>query len=737
MILKHWQTRWQQFHSRHGLRVKTPTVLQIEAVECGAAALGMILSYYGRIVPLAELRQACGVSRDGSSAANVVAAGRTYGMDAKGFKKTLDNLQELTPPYIVYWQFDHFLVVEGFIKDQVYVNDPASGPRQMSLAEFDRGYTGIVLVMRPGEKFQPGGMKRSIFQALHKRLQHSIPALIYCVLAGFLLVLPNLALPVFSQIFIDSVLMQNRWEWLWPLLFGLMIVILLQGVLTALQLRYLRRLKIKLAVGLSSQFIWHVLRLPISFYGQRFPGEISSRVSINDQVADILTGQLTRTIISLVMVVFYAVVMLWYNWILTLVVIGLAIANVVALQWVAQQRVDANLKTAQNYGKVNGVAIAGLQSIETLKASGLESDFFARWAGYYTKASNAQQELNLTNQRLNLLPAFLTALSTVLILVIGGWQVVQGSLTLGALLAFQLLMRNFLEPVNSLIRFGSTLQDLDGNLVRLDDVLDNSLDPALASEPLHATVTPQSDLKRLQGTIELRNITFGYSKATAPLIQGFNLTIQPGQRIALVGGSGSGKSTVAKLVAGLYEPWEGEIRFDGVPSSQIPRAVLTDSIAVVDQDILLFADTVRANLTLWEPNIADRLLEKACEDAAIYDIVLSLPGGLDAPLIEGAANLSGGQRQRLEIARALVNQPAILIMDEATSALDSETEKMIDRNLRRRGCTCLIVAHRLSTIRDCDEIIVLDRGKVIQRGKHEDLWQSGGYYANLISSEAA
>jgi ATP-binding cassette, subfamily C, bacterial len=735
--LSNWKANPAQPQTSQGRRVKTPTVLQIEAVECGAAALGMMLGYYHRIVPLAELRQACGVSRDGSSAANIVAAARNYGLDAKGFKKSLDKLQELTPPYIIFWQFDHFLVVEGFGKGQVYVNDPASGRRAMSLDEFDRGYTGIVLVMRPGEAFQPGGQKQSVLTALSQRLRGSMPALLYCVAAGFLLVLPNLTLPIFSQVFIDRVLTQNQLDWFPALLLGLLLTIVIQGIVTAIQLRQLRRLKIKLAVGLSSRFIWHVLRLPVSYYAQRFPGEISSRVSINDQVADALTGQLTTTIISLVMVAFYAAVMLWYNWLLTLVVIFFAIANVVILQWVGQQRVDANLKMAQNYGKVNGVAIAGLQSLETLKASGLESDFFSRWAGYYAKATNAQQELNITNQRLNLLPSLLTLLSTVALLTIGGWQVMQGSLTIGMLLAFQLLMRNFLEPVNRLVRFGSTLQDLEGNLVRLDDVLENAADQSLTQPEVSSELANPDTVGRLEGKIELRNLSFGYSRVAAPLIQNFNLTIQPGQRVALIGGSGSGKSTLAKLVAGLFEAWEGEILLDGVPRSQWSRAVLTDSIAVVDQDILLFADTVRANLTLWDVTVPNAAVEAACRDAAIHDVVLALPGGLDAPLLEGASNLSGGQRQRLEIARALVNNPAILIMDEATSALDAETEKLIDQNLRRRGCTCLIVAHRLSTIRDCDEIVVLDRGQVIQRGTHEDLWQEGGYYANLISSESS
>ena len=754
-----WQTAWQTLRQavfkkpeqRHQFkRARTPTLLQMEAVECGAAALGIMLGYYDRIVPLAELRQACGVSRDGSSAANVLAAAKNYGMNAKGFKKGLQSLKALPPPYIIFWQFDHFLVVEGFDKDRIYVNDPAIGQRTVSPEEFDQGYTGIVLVMEPGETFTKGGKKKSALRALQTRLDGSALALAYCVAAGFLLVLPNLAIPVFSQVFVDNILIKNRLGWV-PYLLGIMVVtLMLQGVLTLLQLRYLRKLKIKLSVTMSSQFIWHLLRLPISYYAQRYSGEISSRIRINDRVASVLTGQLTTTVISTVMVFFYAALMLRYSWILTIGVVLFAIANVLALQWVSRQRVDANIKVAQNFGKVNGVAIAGLQSVETLKASGLESDFFARWAGYYTKATNAQQELNLVNQKLSLLPSLITSLSTVFLLAVGGWQVIQGDLSIGMLLAFQLLTVSFLTPVNNLVRFGSTLQDLEGNLLRLDDVLDNPTDPSLepspeaASDPILSTspqvLQPKSFTAssfRLQGYIELKDITFGYSRVAPPLIQKFNLSIKPGQRVALVGGSGSGKSTLAKIVAGLYEPWEGEVRFDGISRVKIPRAVLTDSVSVVDQEILLFADTIRANLSLWDSTIPDQTLEKACADADILEVILSIPSGLDALLIEGAANLSGGQRQRLEIARALVNKPSILIMDEATSALDSETEKMIDQNLRRRGCTCLIVAHRLSTIRDCDEIIVLDRGQVVQRGTHEALWQAGGHYTQLIRSESA
>lgn len=719
-------------------RVKTPTVLQMEAVECGAAALGIILSYYNRIVPLAELRQACGVSRDGVTAANILKAARNYGMVAKGFKKSLESLPQLRFPFIVFWHFNHFLVVEGVGKDYVYLNDPAVGPRRVSYQEFDEGYTGVVLVMEPGGEFQSGGQKPSLVLALGSRLRSSVGALLYCILASFLLVIPSLVIPAFSQIFVDNVLMGSRPGWLPYLLFGMMITVCLQGLLTLLQLRYLRGLKIKLSVSLSSRFVWHVLRLPVSFYAQRFAGEISNRIRLNDDVADVLSGRLTITVISTFMVVFFAIAMFQYDVVLTLIVIFFAAVNVLTLQWVSRQRVDANLRLVQEYGKASGIAIAGLQSMETLKASGLESDFFARWVGYYTKAINAQQELGLINRILGLLPTLLSALTAASLLIIGGWRVINGSLSIGMLVAFQLLMQSFQQPVNRLVQFGSTLQTLQGNLQRLDDVLTNEVDPQLQeqedSRPPSSSFSfhPSPFFPRLHGYIDLKDLTFGYSPLEPPLIENFNLSIKPGQRIAFVGGSGSGKSTLAKVIAGLYDAWSGEIYFDGIPRSDISRSVLTNSIAVVEQDILLFAGTIRENLTLWDTTVPDRALHRACQDAAIHEVILSIPGGYDAQLLEGAVNLSGGQRQRLEIARALVNNPSILIMDEATSALDTETEKMIDQKLRQRGCTCLIVAHRLSTIRDSDEIIVLERGKVVQRGTHEELWQQPGHYAQLI-----
>ena len=724
-------------------RVRTPTLLQMEVVECGAAALGIILGYYSRIVPLAELRDECGVSRDGSSAFYLVKAARNYGLTAKGFKAPLEILKTIPSPYIIFWNFNHFVVVEGFGKKCVYLNDPATGRRRVSLEEFDRAYTGVILVMEPGPSFQKGGKKRNTLAALVSRLRYSWGTILFSLFAGFLLTVPRLAVSAFSQVFVDEILVSQRQDWIQPLVLGMVLTAVLRGILASLRLTYLRNLMLKLSVTMSGQFVWHILRLPVGFYAQRFAGEISSRLSLNDKVAEILSGTLGKTIIDTLMMVFYFLIMLQYDRLLTGIAFVFASINFFALQLMLRTRVDANLKLAQEYGKVNGVAIAGIQTIETLKASGLESDSFAKFAGYYAKALNAQQDLGLQSQVLTILPTLLSALMTASILIVGGFKVMDGTLSVGMLVAYQSLMAGFLGPIDSLINFGSLLQDLEADLNRLDDVLQNSVDPEVEKGPEESEgeggktfSLPQSPITLgLQGYVELQNITFGYSRVEKPLIEDFSLSLKPGQRVAVVGTSGSGKSTIAKLICGLYQPWSGEILFDGTPRKQISRSVLTSSLAMVEQDIFLFGGTVRENLTLWDSTVAPADLVKACQDAAIHDTILSLPGGYEAKLIEGGMNLSGGQRQRLEIARAMVRNPAVLVLDEATSSLDAQTELIIDRNLRRRGCSCVVIAHRLSTIRDCDEIIVLEQGLVVQRGTHEQLWAQGGNYVRLLRTE--
>ncbi len=693
----------------------------------------MILGYHGRYVPLEALRVACGVSRDGSKASNVVKAARRYGLEAKGYRKDPAGLAEFKPPYIVFWNFNHFLVVEGFGKGKVFLNDPAQGSRTVTTEEFDQGFTGVVLVFTPGPEFTPGGRKPRALSDVMLRVSESLPTMSYGLLAGLLMILPGLALPVFTQVFVDAVLVRGHQDWLRPLLIGMAIALVLTGALKALELRFAKRLITKLSVTLTSRFMWHVLRLPIGFYAQRFAGEISNRVALNDKVAGVLAGPLLRAMLDAVMVFVYGAVMLAYDPLLAGIAVALALLNVGALRAVIRLNSDDTMRLGLEYGKAAGVSISGIQSIETLKASGLEGDFFARWAGAYTKAVNTQQQIGRRQAMMGALPPLLNALSVMAILVLGGFRIMDGALSIGMLVAFQSLLTSFNAPVGRLLDFAQTLQSLGADLSRLDDIIANPVDPQTDAPAL-----PRDDASvRLEGRVELRGVTFGYSPLEEPLISGFDLVLEPGQRVAFVGASGSGKSTVAKLVAGLYEPWQGEIRFDGTPRAEIPRQVLAHSVAMVDQDLFFFSGTVRENLTLWDATVPDRDLVQAAKDAAIHDVIAGLEGGYDATLLEAGANLSGGQRQRLEIARALLRNPSILILDEATSALDTASERRVEENLRRRGCTCIIVAHRLSAVKACDEIIVFDKGRIVQRGTHEALRAVPGPYAELARGETA
>jgi ATP-binding cassette, subfamily C, bacterial len=716
-------------------RVRTPLILQLETVECGAAALAIILAHYGRIVPLATLRRDCGVSRDGSKVSNILKAAKAYGLVAKAFKRDIGALKDTAYPYVVHWRFSHFLVVEGCRRGRVYLNDPASGRRSVPFEEFDGSYTGIVMTFERGSEFERGGAFPSIAGGVWKRLKRSLPAVAAATFTALLLVAPGLAIPALMAAFVDKVLVEGAADWGRPLVLGMLATALLRAFLGAIQFGILRRLQNRLSVAETSRFVWHLLRLPASYYSQRGAGEVSSRIALNDQVADILSGRLATTSIDILMMIFYVVVMWQFSRSLTLVALCFAMLNLVTLRWIARRRGESNARLSMEQGKAAAAGIAGLQSIRTIKASAQESEFFARWAGFFAGLSNAHAERSAVNYYAGILPPLLLSLMTAAVLVEGGFEVIHGRMSIGMLVAFQSLALSFLQPVNNLVALGATLQELEANVARLSDVLES---PAEAEAPIPEAAT-ECSLVRLRGLVEFRNVSFGYSPVLPPLIQDLSFTVRPGQRVAFVGASGSGKSTVARLMAGLYVPVSGEILFDGVPASSIPREVLSQSLAMVDQDVFLFKGTVRENLTLWDGSMPAERLQRACSDALIQSAIDALPNGYSSDLLEGAVNLSGGQRQRLEIARALACNPSILILDEATSALDAETELGVDRNIRRRGCSCVIVAHRLSTVRDSDEIIVLDRGQVVERGTHDQLMRQNGLYAELLSdgSESA
>ncbi len=712
---------------------KTKTLLQMEAVECGAAALGIILRYHGCYVTLEEMRIECGVSRDGSKASKVVKAARRYGMKARGLRREPEDLHYMQMPCILFWNFNHFLVLEGFKGNKAYLNDPASGRRTVDMAEFDESFTGVVLEIEKDEGFKPSGKKPSILKALGSRLKHSEKALAYVSFAGLFLVIPGLVVPTFSKIFIDDILVQGMNNWLRPLLLAMGITAVVVMVLNWLQQYFLLRMETKMALSTSSTFFTHILRLPVEFFAQRSSGEMAHRISINDDVANIVAGDLTKAFLDLVVIVFFFFLMLQYDVWLTFTGVGIAAINVAAFKYFSEKRTDGNRRLLQEEGKQTGTAMAGLQMIETLKATGTEGEFFSRWAGHQAKTTRADQELGVITAKLNTVPIFLGLFNNTAIIGLGGLRVMEGELTVGSLIAFQMLMGYFLGPVESFVQLGSKIQEAEGSMNRLDDVLRYEVDPSFKA-PTKEESKDFSRVVKLNGHLEIRNLTFGYSRLEPALIEDFNLSLRPGERVALVGGSGSGKSTIARLVAGLYLPWEGEILFDGVPRQHIPRGLICNSLGYVDQEVFLFEGSIRDNLAMWDSTIPESHLTTAAKDAEIHDVISGRSGGYSALIQEAGGNFSGGQCQRLEIARALVGKPSMLILDEATSALDVTTEKRIDQNLRRRGCTCLIVAHRLSTVRDCDEIIVMDYGKVVQRGTHDSMIQEDGPYRELMEA---
>lgn len=716
-------------------KVNTPTILQMEALECGAASLAMIMGYYGKFISLEVLRIECGVSRDGTKASSVIKAAKKFGFDAHGFRMEIEGLADVKLPVILFWNFNHFVVLEGYSKGKYYLNDPAVGKRIVTAEEFDDSFTGVVLTFEPSADFRKSGKKPAIWPRLKKRLVGLRSTLSFLVLLSVLFFIPGFIYPSFSRFFIDNVLIGGELNLIKPLILAMGLTVFLNVILTIIQNDVLLKFNSKLSLSTGAKFVDHIFRMPVQFFIQRFAGELVNRIGSINTISSLITQKLVGIVIQGFSCIFFLVLMFIYDVPLTLLCLFSTAITVVVYQLTAGKIKNKSFKIQMESGKLSGVTMSGIEMIESLKANGSENDFFQQWSGQQAKVLIENQKLSLTNMGNSIAPNIISQVLGSLILCVGAFRVMDGHLTIGMLMAYQMLSSNFSNPINSFVSLGQELLEVNADMQRVDDVLDYPIEKIFKDDQDGMAKEDDSEpFEKLNGYISLKDVVFGYNPVAAPLLNGLSLELTPGKRIALVGSTGSGKSTIGKLVSCLYTPWSGEVLFDGKPLKEIPRKVFSASVSVVDQSISLFDGTVKDNITMWNQTIPEEDYIQAAKDACIHDVIASRPEGYYTKVIEGGRNFSGGQRQRLEIARALATNPRILIMDEATSALDAITEQTVDSNIRRRGCTSIIVAHRLSTIRDCDEIIVLQNGQIVQRGSHEELVGMEGLYSELIKT---
>ncbi len=716
----------------HG-KAKVPVVMQMEALECGAASLTMILAYYGKWIPLEQVRVDCGVSRDGSNAKNIMTAARNYGLSAKGFRYEPEDLKKKGKfPCIIHWNFNHFVVLDGFKGDTAYLNDPARGTVKVPMKEFDESFTGICLMFEPTESFEPGGKPKSIFEFAVKQLKGTGTAIAFVILTTVIGSLMGIIQPGFNRIFLDRLLTKQNPDWLVPFLFALSGFAVIQLVVEWIRAIYSMRINGKLSAVGSTSFIWKVLRMPMEFFSQRMAGDIQMRQQSNASIAEKLIVTLVPITINTVMMVFYLVVMIRYSVLLTLVGISSVVINIFLSNIISKKRINITRIQMRDSGKLAGTTVAGIEMIETIKASGAENGFFTKWSGYQASVNTQTVRYSKIDQYLGMLPTLFSTLSSSAVVILGAYLVIQGEFTVGMVMMFQGFLSSFNAPMTQLISAAQTMQEMRTEMERIEDVMQYPTDVLLDQD---RELDASKEYDKLSGNIQLKNVTFGYSRLAQPLVKDFNLNLKPGDRVAFVGTSGCGKSTLSKLISGLYQPWSGEILFDGKPIKDIERTVFAGSLSVVDQDIIMFEDTIANNIKMWDDSIEDFEMIMAARDAQIHADIMHRDGGYNHKIIEGGKDFSGGQRQRMEIARVLAQDPTIIVLDEATSALDARTEYEVVKAIKERGITCIVVAHRLSTIRDCDEIIVMDRGNVIERGTHEELYANGGYYTQLVSSE--
>ncbi|MCR5544014.1 MAG: NHLP family bacteriocin export ABC transporter peptidase/permease/ATPase subunit [Eubacterium sp.] len=714
---------------------KVPVFIQMETMECGAACLGMILAYYGKWVPLSKLRNLCSISRDGARMSTIARTARSQGLKAQGYRYGLEGFfEKATFPCIVHWDFKHFVVVRGRRGNKVYINDPARGAITITLKDFDESYTGVCVCFDKGESFEPSDKPFSVSDYILKNLGHAAPAFAFVLCASIITAMVSAFVPGLSKVLVDRVLTERSVGWLAPTVIIMCLLCLIQLIVGWVQAVHQMKLFGVLAVRGSTRFMWHILKMPSEFFFQRMAADLQQNKESAETVANTFITMIVPMMINGVMMVVYLIFMFQYSLVLSLIGLFFVAINVLHTKYITNRRINLTRVMRRDYAKLMNSSMESVSMLETIKATGAENVFFGRWSGYQANLSNQMTRIDKETYILSNLPESLTKLSSAVILCIGVFFITQGHFTVGMVMAFQSYLNAFLKPAQMMINSGQQIQEMRTDIERIEDVMDYpEYDVFLEDDSPEEEYSEQA-YEKLSGSIELSHVTFGYSKVEDPVIKDFSLKVEPGQSIAIVGASGCGKSTILSLISGLYSPWEGQVLFDGKPLSQISKYVFHGSLSMIDQRISLFRDTIANNIRMWDSSIDNFEIIMAANDARIHEEIIKRKKGYNAFISENGNEFSGGQRQRLEIARALVTDPTIVILDEATSALDAATENEVMKSIRERGITSIIVAHRLSTIRDCDKILVLDQGEIVEQGTHQELMAADGHYSALIHS---
>jgi NHLM bacteriocin system ABC transporter peptidase/ATP-binding protein len=697
---------------------------QMEETECGAASLGMVLAFHGHHAPLSELRQASGVSRSGADARAIARTARKYGLEAQGLRAEVERLGAVPVPAILHWDLEHFVVLERIERQRALIVDPAAGSRSISLEELGRHFTGVLIAFRPTPALRPRKRARPSLAKYGDVVRRSLPTLALVLLASLGLQAVSLVFPLAAQVLLDAVIVPKQATWLWGFCAALAFAVFARTLLSLARSFVVQALRNVLDQTVTTRFLHHLLDLPLAFFQQRQAGDLVQRVHSNATIQSVLSTQTIATVLDATLLVGYAALMLAFDPRLGATILAFAAVRVVLLVILRERNQLAVASELTAGGREYGALLEALTGLETTKASGAEDRMVQRWSHRMTGRVNA----SLERRRLSIVASqamvLLQGLGTALVFLVGGEAVIAQRMTIGTFASFLALQGLFMSPLESLLQTIDQLQYLGNHLERLDDVLTTAPEPSGGMDP-----------GRLGGEIELRNVDFGYSSTEPPVLTDISVQIRPGEKIAIVGPSGAGKSTLARLLLGMHLPSRGEISFDGRDLNDLDLAKVRRQMGAVLQDTFLFDDTVRANLSLRDEDTPLERLRAAAELACVDDVIDALPHGYSTRLGDNGSVLSGGQRQRLNLARALALEPAVLLLDEATSALDLETERRVHENLARIGCTRILIAHRLATVRDADRILVLKAGRIVQQGRYEELAARRGLFRSLVEAK--